>query len=96
MQNVYFFEICTFEIGTFHIKGLVGDLQGKFLKGYSKKYGARLPCFAKNAASLVATDGFTRPKEAQECSARSIARLGAGSGDVEDVSMENCNCAGDM
>ena len=60
-----------------HIKGLVGDLQGAIFSDFSKKYGACLACSAKNVASLVVTDGFTRPKEARECSERSVAQLGA-------------------
>ena len=40
-------------------------------------------CCGKFPDSLVATDGFTRPKEAWECSERSVAHLGAVFGDVE-------------
>ena len=36
-----------------------------------------MPCFAKIVASLVATDGFARPKEARDCSEPSASLLGA-------------------
>ena len=42
-----------------------------------------MPCFAKIVASLVATDGFTRPIEARACSERSVAHLGSVFGDVD-------------
>ena len=68
-----------------------------------------MACFAKIVASLVATDGFTRPKEARECSERSVAHLGAIFGDVDasdrvrrrgrrpglqSVSREDATCTG--